>query len=647
VNANYKIHSSISAAMRYSAQEGADPVTKKRRTLAEGQESRATILGGQNLGFPIDSPERFEEARLEMEFNALPRNQTSKTRKCEDDCLHASLSWEKGQDPSREEMVEAAQSYLKSLGMENAQAVFVAHSDTPQRHVHIIASRIDPETGKTFSQEQFKIKSQTWALHWERDHNQRSQNENRQRLHKIIDAIEARDIPAIVENLTARSPTFTSRELDKVLAYGKLDRQERGEFKGEILAHQNIVGLREETQGPVTRYTTREVLASEMALQRNTTILADHAYHGLSKEGIEATAAAHTLKPEQAEALARLTGAKGFAILWGEAGTGKSHTLNAVRAAYEAEGANVIGLSWTNKVVQQMRGDGFGNANTIASELKKIENGRGTWDRNTVLIVDEAAMIATDHLAKLAAAARQSGAKLILAGDDKQLGSIERGGCFETLRLSHGAAILKEVQRVADAAQKAVFGEMHEGEFLGALKLSDKAGRLHWTDKQADTLREMAEKYTADVVATPDKRRFMFAFTNAEVDALNDLARDIHQKRGDLGTGHQLATATGTKDFATGDRVQFSGTGRTMKEKRAGLTNGNAGTITDIDMTGPKPRVTVALDTAKGKEPHSVTFTVGEDAKASEFNKFKRGYAGTIYKGQGDTLDQTYPDFTN
>jgi ATP-dependent exoDNAse (exonuclease V) alpha subunit len=432
-----------------------------------------------------------------------------------------------------------------------------------------------------------------------------------------------------------------ARELDKALRLGIEDKRELAKFKGEILADQNVIGLREQTEGPVTRYTTREVLASEMALQRNASILAAHDYHGLSKERIEATAAAHTLKPEQADALAHLAGAKGFSILWGEAGTGKSHTLNAVRAAYEAEGVNVMGLSHTNKVVQAMRGDGFTNANTIASELKNLENGRSHWDKNTVLIVDEAAMVSTDNLAKLAAAARQSGAKLILAGDDKQLGSIERGGMFETLRVSHGAAVLKDVQRVSDVEQKRVFGEMHAGEFLGALQLADKAGRLHWTDKQAGTVRGMTEAYTRDVTADPKKRRFMFAFTNAEVDALNDFARGIFKQRGDLGADREIQTAYGAKAFATGDRVLFSGGGGTAASRRAGLVNGNVGTITEIDTTGPKPCVTVQLDTGKGQKPQSITFTVGEDVKAGEFNKFKLGYAGTIHKGQGDTLDQS------
>jgi hypothetical protein len=106
--------------------------------------------------------------------------------------------------------------------------------------------------------------------------------------------------------------------------------------------------------------------------------------------------------------------------------------------------------------------------------------------------------------------------------------------------------------------------------------------------------------------------------------------------------GHQLATATGAQEFSTGDRILFSGNGKTPQEKRAGLTNGNAGTISGIDMAGPKPRVTVQLDTAKGKPPQTVSFVVGDNAEAGEFNKLKLGYAGTIYKGQGATLDQTY-----
>ena len=83
-----------------------------------------------------------------MEFLAL--NQRSKTRKCEQDCVHLSLSWARGETPSREEMEKAAHEALDALGMKNAKALFVAHNDEDYSHVHIVASKINPGTGRAY-----------------------------------------------------------------------------------------------------------------------------------------------------------------------------------------------------------------------------------------------------------------------------------------------------------------------------------------------------------------------------------------------------------------------------------------------------------------------------------------------------------------
>ena len=138
-------------------------------------------------------------------------------------------------------------------------------------------------------------------------------------------------------------------------------------------------------------------------------------------------------------------------MIAGEAGTGKSTTLAAVRDAYESTGYRVIGMAWTNAVVQNLSCDGFRNPTTIASELRRLETGSTQWDHRTVLIVDEAGMLSTRHLAAVTKQARAAGAKLILAGDDKQLASIERGGMFGALKERHSAAELHEVVRVSDA----------------------------------------------------------------------------------------------------------------------------------------------------------------------------------------------------
>src|SRR4051812_19474506 len=85
-----------------------------------------------------------------------------------------------------------------------------------------------------------------------------------------------------------------------------------------------------------------------------------------------------------------------------------------------------------------------------------------------------------------------------------------------------------------------------------------------------------------------------------------------------------MGTQHGAALFAVGDRVQFTDTA-----KRLHIYNGNAGTITGLDAaTG---RMTARLDGGR-----AVAWS------AAEFQGFRHSYAGTIYKGQGKTLDHTY-----
>ena len=91
----------------------------------------------------------------------------------------------------------------------------------------------------------------------------------------------------------------------------------------------------------------------------------------------------------------------------------------------------------------------------------------------------------------------------------------------------------------------------------------------------------------------------------------------------------RFETKHGPADFSPGDRVQFTDT-----LKPARIYNGNVGTITEIDAeTGV---IRARLDAASGQQGREVAWS------ASEFAGFRHGYAGTIYKGQGRTLDHTY-----
>ena len=64
------------------------------------------------------------------------------------------------------------------------------------------------------------------------------------------------------------------------------------------------------------------------------------------------------MNAEQRAAFRYATQSGGFAIVAGEAGTGKSTALAAICDAYQSAGYRVTGMSWTNAVVHDMRREG-------------------------------------------------------------------------------------------------------------------------------------------------------------------------------------------------------------------------------------------------------------------------------------------------
>lgn len=470
-------------------------------------------------------------------------------------------------------------------------------------------------------------------------------------------AVRSTSSDRILEAVTEKRATFTRAELTRLLRGAVEERQDAADMATELLAHPDVIGLRETADGKVTRYTTRTVLAEERAILADARTLAEQGGRGLSERQRHAALMRHKhLDEEQRAAFEQTTAGRGLSIIAGEAGTGKSTTLAAIRDGYESAGYRVIGLAWTNSVIQDMAADGFRETSTIAAALGRIERSQAAndwhmnrkgqasrkvrtfpdgWNSKTVLVVDEAAMLSSRHLGRVLDAAKQSGARVILTGDDKQLASIERGGMFGALVAEHGAAELHTVYRVQDQAQARAYNHMHGGRFREALDIFDAAKAINWTETQDEARTALVAQWAKDTKEAPGKSRFVFAYSNKDVDALNADLRAIRRERGELGEDHNLKTAYGPANFAAGDRIQFTGSGYGREAKARGLVTGGMGVIREID----GQRVTVDLD---GKSKRSVTFTVGEDEQAGQFDAFRHGYAGTIYKGQGRTLDQTY-----
>ena len=80
-------------------------------------------------------------------------------RKLEKPVCHYSLSWAKEEKPDRPEMMRAAE--------ESQKALVVSHRDG-QPHVHVIANRVDPESGQAAGLSRSKLKLSKWAEEHER-----------------------------------------------------------------------------------------------------------------------------------------------------------------------------------------------------------------------------------------------------------------------------------------------------------------------------------------------------------------------------------------------------------------------------------------------------------------------------------------------
>jgi Ti-type conjugative transfer relaxase TraA len=442
----------------------------------------------------------------------------------------------------------------------------------------------------------------------------------------------ARDPEQVLATLTRHNATFSGRDLDRHLGKHLADEGERAATKAAVLGHAEVLPLYDRTNGEASeRYTTKTVRAQEKAaLADAAAIAAARGHYELPAGAIEGAAASRALRPDQRQAFDHAVGNGGLTIIEGRAGTGKSHVLQAVRAAHERTGLRVIGLAPTNAVAQDLKAEGFSEAATAHSELFRLKNGRTSWDRRTVVVVDEAAMLDSRVTGELLAEARRTRAKVILAGDDRQLASIERGGLFSELRQHHGSAEISEITRQRTDWQRHAARDLAEGRFAEAVAAFDRAGAITWTQDQVDARVALVAAWRRDTAAEPDATRFVFAYTNRDVDALNTELRQVRRDRGELlGPDVRFETRHGPAAFAPGDRVQFTDT-----LKAARIYNGNVGTITDInEMTGV---IRARMDFTAAGQGREVVWS------ASEFIGFRHGYAGTIYKGQGKTLDHTY-----
>jgi hypothetical protein len=287
------------------------------------------------------------------------------------------------------------------------------------------------------------------------------------------------------------------------------------------------------------------------------------------------------------------------------------------RAGYRVSGATLSGIAAENLE----SGSGIATR-TLASLEHQWSQDPDLLTPRDVLVVDEAGMIGSRQMERVLSEAEKRGVKVVLVGDPEQLQAIEAGAAFRSLAERHGAIEITEVRRQREDWQRDATRQLATERTGEAIHAYDAHGAVHAAETRDQARAALVERWDRDRQVAPDASRIILTHTNGEVRELNLGARDRLRTAGNLGDDVAVPTERGPRDFAAGDRIMFL-----RNERSLGVKNGSLGTVQSADPA----RVSVMLDDGR-----AVAFDV------KDYAAIDHGYAATIHKAQGMTVDRVH-----
>lgn len=375
------------------------------------------------------------------------------------------------------------------------------------------------------------------------------------------------------------------------------------------------------------RYSTKEMIAVERQLADRTDRMAMERSFAVESRKVERAIEARSyLAEEQRNAIRHIAGPERISAVVGLAGAGKSTMLAAAREAWEAEGYRVFGAALAGKAAEGLEESSGIASRTLASWERGWERGYDRLSSRDVLVVDEAGMVGSRQLSRVIQHADWAGAKIVLVGDPEQLQPIGPGAAFRAVAERAGVAELGQIRRQREDWQREAsmaFGRQRTHEGLTAYA---ERGAIRFEDDIAAARRAIVKDVIADRDARPDSSRLVLAHRKVDVRELNDMIRAARQAHGELQNERTYRTAEGDRVFAAGDRLLFKENNRDL-----GVKNGMLGTVEQAE----SGRLEIRLDSARG--PGRVV-----SVSMADYAAVDHGYATTIHKAQGATVDRTF-----
>ncbi|TRC84556.1 Ti-type conjugative transfer relaxase TraA [Mesorhizobium sp. WSM4310] len=434
------------------------------------------------------------------------------------------------------------------------------------------------------------------------------------------------DPSVALEAITHQQSTFTRKDI-ATFSHRHSDGMEQfNAVMGAISNAPDLVELGKDGRGD-DRFTTRQMIETEQRLHRAAERIDLNERHAVSNAHRETALARAArgglvLSGEQTDALDHITNSRGLGVVVGFAGTGKSAMLGVARQAWAAAGYEVRGAALSGIAAENLESGSGITSRTIASMEHSWGQGRDLLTARDVLVIDEAGMVGTRQLERVLSHAADVGAKIVLVGDPQQLQAIEAGAAFRSIHERHGGVEIGQVRRQRQDWQRDATRDLATGRIGAAISAYDAQGMVHQATTRDEARGELVERWDRDRQAHPEASRIILTHTNDEVRALNQAARERMRIAGDLGDDVHVSVERGARAFASGDRVMFL-----RNERGLGVKNGTLGIVEEVSTQS----MTVRTDDGR-----SVRFDL------KDYAHIDHGYAATIHKAQGMTVDRTH-----
>jgi conjugative relaxase-like TrwC/TraI family protein len=435
--------------------------------------------------------------------------------------------------------------------------------------------------------------------------------------------------------LTEQASTFTRAEVVDALAKRLPVARSAGEALSQAeqaadrFLEERAVRVAHDRRLGVERYSTPELLALERQLVDGATKRADQRCAVVRPELVRQVLDRHaTVGEDQAAMVRDLTqGGAGVALVVGRAGSGKTWTLGVAREAFELDGYQVLGTAPTGIATVGLAEEGFSEARTIDRLLLDLGKARTELDDRTVLVVDEAAMVATRKLAPLLQHAERAGAKVVLVGDDRQFASIAAGGGFRALRLRLGASELTVNRRQVQEWEQRAIDDVRAGRIEQAIAAYAEHDRIQAFETRDDRDRALVADWWQAHEA--GEQPMLYAHRRAQVDQLNQVCQRLRAEHGQLGPER---LAVGDRTFAVGDVVVLGANA----PDRLSVVNGTTAVILGLDVPGRA----MTVRTLEDDPPRVVRLPrwyLDAQVRPGQSRRVDLAYARTDMRSQGRT----------